>query len=161
MFFVKYLSQKIFPSKNNHLDELKAIFLDFSNLVRSLFRGQFVVWLHCTGKKWDRVDFDKNFHWGGNLPHLDKIWLTHKHEIKFLVEFIWNLHRVFFLEGQSPPYGKNFVNPPSDTCPRFWTKACPPPAEVRPQKFEKFKYIFVANLTTFKLKSTLKSSFHA
>ena len=26
-----------------------------------------------------------------------------------------------------PPSGKNFANPPpSDTCPRFWTKACPP-----------------------------------
>ena len=25
-----------------------------------------------------------------------------------------------------PPIGKNFANPPpSDTCPRFWTKACP------------------------------------
>ena len=60
--------------------------------------------------------------------------------------------------GGSPPSGKNFANPPpSDTCPRFWTKACPPPAEVRPRKFEKFKYIFVLNLTTFKLKSTLKS----
>ena len=55
--------------------------------------------------------------------------------------------------GWSPPSGENFVNPPIDTCPRFWTKACPPPpAEVRPQKFEKFKYIFVSNLTTFKLK---------
>ena len=31
---------------------------------------------------------------------------------------------------------------PSDTCPRFWTKACPPSAEVCPQKFDKFKYIF-------------------
>ena len=60
--------------------------------------------------------------------------------------------------GGSPPSGKNFANPPpSDTCPRFWTKACPPPAKVRPRKFEKFKYIFVSNLTTFKLKSTLKS----
>ena len=61
--------------------------------------------------------------------------------------------------GGSPPSGENFANPPpSDTCPRFWTKACPPPpAEVRPRKFEKFKYIFVSNLTTFKLKSTLNS----
>ena len=58
--------------------------------------------------------------------------------------------RVFFLGGLGvPPSGKNFANPPpSDT---------PPPAEVRPRKFEKFKYIFVSNLTTFKLKSTLKS----
>ena len=58
-----------------------------------------------------------------------------------------------------PPSSKNFVNPPSDTCPRFWTKACPPPppAEVGPRKFKKLKYIFASNLTTFKLKSTLKS----
>ena len=71
----------------------------------------------------------------------------------------------FFFRGGTggfPPSGKNFVNPPpSNTCPRFWTMACPPPAEVRPQKFEKFKYIFVSNLTTFKLKSTLKAVFHA
>ena len=60
--------------------------------------------------------------------------------------------------GGSPPSRKNFANPPHLTLvPRFWTKACPPPAEVRPRKFEKFKYIFVSNLTTFKLKSTLKS----
>ena len=70
--------------------------------------------------------------------------------------------RVFFLGGGGdwgvPPSGENFDNPPpSDTCPRFWTKACPPPAEVRPRKFEKFKYIFVSNMTTFQLKSTLKS----
>ena len=65
----------------------------------------------------------------------------------------------FFPGG--PPFRKNFANspPPSDACPRFWTKACPPPppAEVRSRKFEKFKYIFVSNLTTFKLNSTLKS----
>ena len=68
--------------------------------------------------------------------------------------------RVFFLGGDwgGPPIRRKFCqSPPSDTCPRFWTKACPPPAEVRPRKFEKFKYIFVSNLTTFKLKSTLKS----
>ena len=46
--------------------------------------------------------------------------------------------------------------PPSDTCPRFWTKACPSQPRFIPPKFEKFKYIFVPNLTTFKLKSTFK-----
>ena len=61
--------------------------------------------------------------------------------------------------GGVPPSGENFVNPPSDTCPRFCTKACPPPAEVRPPKFENFKYIFVSNLTAFKLKSTKKLYF--
>ena len=59
--------------------------------------------------------------------------------------------------GGPPIWQKFCQSPPSDTCPRFWTKACPPPAEVRPRKFEKFKYIFVSNLTTFKLKSTFKS----
>ena len=39
----------------------------------------------------------------------------------------------------------------------FLDQGLSPPAEVRPRKFEKFKYIFVSNLTTFKLKSTLKS----
>ena len=56
-----------------------------------------------------------------------------------------------------PQPAKILSTPPSDTCPHFWTKACPPPAEVCPRKFEKFEYIFVSNLTTFKLKSTLKS----
>ena len=59
--------------------------------------------------------------------------------------------------GGSPHPAKILPIPPSDTCPRFWTKACPPPAEVRPWKFEKFKYIFVSNLNTVKLKSTLKN----
>ena len=64
----------------------------------------------------------------------------------------------FFLGGTGVPLNRQKFcqSPPSDTCPRFWTKACPPPAEVRPRKFEKFKYMFVSNLTTFKLKSTLK-----
>ena len=30
-----------------------------------------------------------------------------------------------------PPSGENLANPPSDTCPHFWTKAWPP-AEVCP-----------------------------
>ena len=71
-------------------------------------------------------------------------------------------HQGFFSWGGDwgvPPIRRKFRQspPPSHTCPRFWTKACPPPAEVRPRKFEKFKYIFVLNLTTFKLKSTFKS----
>ena len=72
---------------------------------------------------------------------------------------IWQVRQGFFPGGDwgSPIQRKFCQSPPSDTCPRFWTKACPPPAEVRPPKFEKFKYIFVSNLTTFKLKSTLKS----
>ena len=33
-----------------------------------------------------------------------------------------------------PPSGKNFVNsPPSDTCPCFWTKACPPQPRFVPE----------------------------
>ena len=63
--------------------------------------------------------------------------------------------RVFSWGDWGPPSSENFANPPpSNTCPRFWTKACPPPAEVCPRKFEKFKYIFVSNFTTFKLRST-------
>ena len=49
------------------------------------------------------------------------------------------------------------IPPPSDTCPRFWTKACPPPAKIRPRKFEKFKYISVSNLTNFSAQKYLKN----
>ena len=56
------------------------------------------------------------------------------------------------------PSSKKFVNPPliQHLSPFLDQGLSPPPAEVHPQKFEKFKYIFVSNLTTFKLKSTLK-----
>ena len=65
----------------------------------------------------------------------------------------------FFPGGDwGPPSGKNFANPPPIRhLSPFLDQGLSPPAEVRPQKFEKFKYIFVSNLTTFKLKSTLKS----
>ena len=76
----------------------------------------------------------------------------------------YRLAQGFFLGengGPPPPIRRKFCQfpPPHPTLlPVFWTKACPPPppAEVRPRKFEKFEYIFVSNLTTFKLKSTLK-----
>ena len=65
---------------------------------------------------------------------------------------------VFSWGDWGPPIQRKLCqSPPSDTCPRFWTKACPPPAEVSPRKSEKFKYILVSNSTTFKHKSTLKS----
>ena len=60
--------------------------------------------------------------------------------------------------GGSPHPAKILPIPPHPTLvPVFGPRLVPPPAEVRPQKCEKFKYIFVSNLTTFKLKSTLKS----
>ena len=70
-----------------------------------------------------------------------------------------NLSQGVFLGGLGDPHLAKILSiPPSDTWLRFWIKACPPPpAEVRPPKFEKLKYIFVSNLTTFKLKSTFKS----
>ena len=63
-----------------------------------------------------------------------------------------------FLGGWGSLIQQKFCqSPPSDTCPHFLDQGLFPPAEVRTQKFEKFKYIFASNLTTFKLKSTLKS----
>ena len=61
----------------------------------------------------------------------------------------------FFPGG--PPSGENFVNPPIRHLSPFLDQGFPTAAEVRPWKVEKFKYIFVSNLTTFKLKSTSKS----
>ena len=64
----------------------------------------------------------------------------------------------FFSRGTGgPPSSKSFVEPPIRHLSPFLDQGLSPPAEVRPRKFEKFKYIFVSNLTTFKLKSTLKS----
>ena len=59
--------------------------------------------------------------------------------------------------GGSPHPAKILPIPPIRHLSPFLDQGLSPPAEVRPRKFEKFKYIFVSNLTTFKLKSTLKS----
>ena len=56
-----------------------------------------------------------------------------------------------------PPSGKIFCQFPSRHLSPFLDQDLSPPTKVPPRKFEKFKYIFVSNLTTFKLKSTLKS----
>ena len=56
--------------------------------------------------------------------------------------------RVFFPGGGFPPSGENFANPPIRHLSPFLDQGLSPPAEVRPQKFEKFEYIFVSNLTT-------------
>ena len=57
-----------------------------------------------------------------------------------------------------PPIRRKFWQSSHPTLvPVFGPMHVPPPAEVCPRKFEKFKYIFGSNLTTFKLKSTLKS----
>ena len=63
-----------------------------------------------------------------------------------------------FFGGMGVPHPAKIQSPPHPTLvPIFGPRLVSPPAEVRPGKFEKFKYIFVSNLTTFKLKSTLKS----
>ena len=66
----------------------------------------------------------------------------------------------FFLGGGDwgvPHLVKILSIPPHSTLVPILDQGLSPPAEVRPQKFEKFKYIFVSNLTTFKLKITLNS----
>ena len=60
-------------------------------------------------------------------------------------------------DGGPPNPAKILPIPPIRHLSPFLDQGLSPPAEVRPRKFEKFKYIFVSNLTTFKLKSTLKS----
>ena len=77
-----------------------------------------------------------------------------------LVKFCLCVQPGFFPGGLGvPSSGENFANPPIRHLSPFLDQGLsnPPPADVRPRKFEKFKYIFVSNLTTFKLKSTLKS----
>ena len=55
-----------------------------------------------------------------------------------------------------PPIQRKVCQSPPSLSP-FLDQGLSPPAEVCPWKFEKFKYINVSNLTTFKLKITLKS----
>ena len=63
-----------------------------------------------------------------------------------------SIAKVWLCYSQGFSSGKNFANPPHPTLvPVFGPSLAPPPAEVRPQKSENFRYIFVSNLTTFKL----------
>ena len=61
-----------------------------------------------------------------------------------------------FFPGGLPHPAKTLSIPISDTCPHFWTKACPPPAEVRPRKFEKLKYNFCVKFDYFLAQKYLK-----
>ena len=57
-------------------------------------------------------------------------------------------HRVFFLVGLGVPHLAKILSiSPHWYLSLFLDQGLFPPAEVRPQKFEKFKYIFVSNLT--------------
>ena len=67
-----------------------------------------------------------------------------------MIQYPCSKHAGFFPGGVSPS-GENFANPPIRHLSPFLDQGLSPPAEVRPRKFEKFKYIFVSNLTTFKL----------
>ena len=51
--------------------------------------------------------------------------------------------RVFSGDWAVPPSGENFVNspPPSNTCPCFWTKVCPPQPRFVPKNLKNSKYI--------------------
>ena len=66
----------------------------------------------------------------------------------------------FFFPGGTggPPIWRKFCQSPHPTLvPVFGPRLVPPPSRGSSPKFEKFEYIFVSNLTTFKPKSTLKS----
>ena len=48
------------------------------------------------------------------------------------------IHQGFFPGGPPHPAKILPIPPPSDTCPRFWTKACPPPSRGSSPKIWKF-----------------------
>ena len=59
------------------------------------------------------------------------------------------LHRPGFFPGGFPIRQKFCQSPLRHLSPFLDQGLSPPPAEVRPPKFEKFKYIFVSNLTKY------------
>ena len=64
----------------------------------------------------------------------------------------------FFPGGTGgPPSGQNFVPPHPTLVLVFGPRLVPPPRQGSSPKIWNLNYIFVSNLTTFKLKSTLKS----
>ena len=101
-----------------------------------------------------------------NFCHL-LAWFKNYDPLKVGVNSFWDtlysLNRIcwqgFFPGGTGgPPIRRKFCQSPHPTLvPVFGPRLVPPPAEVRPRKFLKFKYIYVSNLTTFMLKCTLKS----
>ena len=101
----------------------------------------------------------------GQIDDFDNFSVSRMQDLVVLQYAVWDIQQRpeqgFFPGGGGlgvPPSGENFANPPIRHLSPFLDQGLfPPPAEVRPRKFEKFKYIFVSNLTTFKLKSTLKS----
>ena len=93
-----------------------------------------------------------------NVQHccLQPIWLSWLYYSTGAMQFFC-LRGFSWGTGGSPHPVKILSIPPHPTLVPIFGPRLVPPAEVRPQKFEKFKYILVPNLTTFKLKSTLKS----
>ena len=73
------------------------------------------------------------------------------------------MHRVFFLGGGGgwgtggPPIRRKFCQSPHLTLVPVFGPRLVPPSRGSSPKIRKFKYILVSNLTTFQLKSTLKS----
>ena len=105
--------------------------------------------VHCTPLTVPRLREVLLVHDRAREHHID--WSNFFHWVKLLLFFTG-----FFSWGGTggPPIRQKFCQSnPSDTCPRFWTKACPPSQGSSP-KIWIFEYLFVSNLTTFKLKST-------
>ena len=66
----------------------------------------------------------------------------------------------FFPLGTSPG-GKNFALPPTDRCPRFLTRACPPQLSFVPQNFKNFTSLFSEFWLPFSSKLHRRALFYA
>ena len=94
-------------------------------------------------------------------------WLCSHQALKMFYQFEkWEFNAGFFFilrETAGPPIWQKFCqSPPSDTCPHFWTKACPPPSRgSSPQKLKIFNTFLCQIWLLSSPKVPLKAVFHA
>ena len=134
----------------------------------SMYHSGSLCWVRWVNISLKLIWWQQSFSWAqktGNIWEKKPSTMIRGRKINCLLPlYSWTFGRsvALFVWGDwGSPSGGNFVNPLIWHLSLFLDQGLPPPpppAKVRPQKCENLnKYIFVSNLTTFKLKSTFKS----
>ena len=121
---------KLLVDKLNHAHWLRIKYNVWSH-TRSFKHGHDFFWEQC------KVFQNFSISWVEKFTHFNTVIISGK----VIRDILWSLRiknltikNIMIFQGFFPggtggvsPSGENFANsPPSDTCPHFWTKACPP-----------------------------------